>query len=243
MGYREKIYKYYSSNRIGKLAPDTVTGFKPREPYLRKIIKEHFPADKHAKILEIGCGHGAFQYYITQSGYLNSIGIDRSEEQIKEAYRLGIRNVVYADLVSYIKAVKNNSVDLLIAFDVIEHFSKDELSDLVDDFYRVLKTGGKIISHQPNGESPFGNFVKTGDFTHEIAFTRQSIAQLFLSSSFKEVTSYEDKPIPHGLKSLMRFVLWEYFVRNFYRLLIGIETGDCDRNAIFSQNFLTVAYK
>jgi 2-polyprenyl-3-methyl-5-hydroxy-6-metoxy-1,4-benzoquinol methylase len=244
MNYREKIYKYYSSNRIGKLAPDTVKGFKPREPYLRKIIKDHFQEDnKKARILEIGCGHGAFQYYITQAGYTNSIGIDGSEEQVQEAHRLGIQNIIHADLVDYIKTVENNSIDLLIAFDVIEHFKKEELSDLEDEFFRVLKPGGKIICHTPNGEGPFGNFIRTSDFTHEIAFTRQSIAQLFLSSGFEEVKSYEDKPIPHGLKSMVRYILWEYFVRNIYRFLRIVECGSCDKDAIFSQNFLTVAYK
>jgi len=141
--YRQKIYRYYSSNRIGRLAPETVAGFKPRESYLKKLIKEHFPRDKNIRILEIGCGHGAFQYYIAQAGYTNSIGIDGSEEQVKEAHRLGIKNVILADLVEYIKRVEDNSIDLLIAFDVIEHFTKDELSCLVDEFYRIIKNGGK----------------------------------------------------------------------------------------------------
>ncbi len=243
MNYREKIYRYYSSNRIDKLAPDSSEGFRSREPYIMKIIREHFPKERDARILEIGCGHGAFQYYITQAGYTGSIGIDGSEEQIHEAYRLGIKNVVHTDLVDYMKTVTNNSVDLLVAFDVIEHFTKQELSDIVEEFYRVLKGTGKIICHTPNGEGPFGNFMRTWDFTHELAFTRQSIAQLFLSSGFKEVKSYEDKPIPHGFKSTVRYILWEYCIRNVYRLLVTIEAGSCDKDAIFSQNFLTVVRK
>jgi 2-polyprenyl-3-methyl-5-hydroxy-6-metoxy-1,4-benzoquinol methylase len=243
MNYRNRIYQSYSTKRVNKLAPDTVAGFKPREPYLKKIIKEHFPKDKNASILELGCGHGAFQYYITKSGYANSIGIDRSEEQIQEAYRLGIKNVILANLVNHINSVKNNSLDLLIVFDVIEHFTKNELSDLINEFYRVLNQGGKIICHTTNAESPFGFHSREGDFTHEIAFTRESIAQLFLSYGFREVNSFEDKPIPHGMKSWGRYVLWEYFVRNVYRFFTIVETGGCERTAIFSRNFLTVVVK
>ncbi|OGW24280.1 MAG: hypothetical protein A2X55_04965 [Nitrospirae bacterium GWB2_47_37] len=243
MSYREKIYKYYSSNRIGRLAPDTVAGFKLREPYLKKIIRDHFPENKNARIVEIGCGHGAFQYYIRKAKYINSIGIDGSEEQIKEAHRLGINNVFLGDLSDYIKYCETESIDLLIAFDVIEHFTKAELSNLTDEFCRTLKRGGKIICHTPNAEGIFGNFMRHWDFTHEIAFTRQSIAQLFLSSGFSKMESYEDKPIPHGLKSLIRYMFWQYFVRQSYRLLMLIETGGCDKNAIFSQNFLTIAMK
>ena len=243
MGYREKIYKNYSSKRTGVLAPESVSGFKSREPYLLKIIKEHFPANKNAEILELGCGYGAFQFYIQQAGYTTSTGIDGSEEQVKEAHRLGMHNIRFANLVDYIKDMQDSSVDLLIVFDVIEHFNKTELSDLADVFYRVLKKGGKIICHAPNAESPFGSFMRSWDFTHEIAFTRQSIAQLFLSSGFSNVRTYEDKPIPHGAKSFIRYILWEYFIRKLYRFLIIVESGGCDKEAIFSQNFLAIITK
>jgi len=243
LNYRHKIYKHYSSNRIDRLAPETIAGFRPRESYLKKLIKDYFPKDKNIKILEIGCGHGTLQYYIAQAGYVNSIGIDASEEQVKEAHRLGIKNVIFADLAEYINMVEDNSIDLLIAFDVIEHFTKDELSGLVDEFYRIVKKGGRIIIHTPNGESPFSGSIRYGDFTHELAFTRQSIAQLFLSSGFSDVKSNEDKPIIHGLKSLIRYLLWEYLIRKFYWFLVIVETGGCDKEAIFTQNFLTVVRK
>lgn len=241
--YRKKIYKYYSSSSIRKLAPDSLDGFKPRESYLKKIIKDHFPVDSSARILELGCGHGALQHYIALAGYSNSVGVDTSEEQIKEARRLGIQNVLFSDLSDYMKNMEDVCIDLLIIFDVLEHFDKDEISALIDEFYRVLKVGGKIICHAPNGEGPFGNFMRTWDFTHEIAFTRRSIAQIFLASGFSEVTSYEDKPTPHGLKSIVRYLLWEYFIRNICRLFMIIEKGRCDKEAIFSQNFLSVIVK
>ena len=80
------------------------------------------------------------------------------------------------------------------------------------------------------------------DFTHELAFTRTSLAQLLLSSGFSQVTCYEDQPVPHGLKSAVRWVLWKVF-RNLLRLYVAVETGDSGRNAVFSQNLLCVAFK
>lgn len=56
--HRGKIYRHYSSDRIGKLAPDTVEGFRPRAPYFLKLMRDHFPAARAAAILEIGCGYG-----------------------------------------------------------------------------------------------------------------------------------------------------------------------------------------
>ena len=55
--------------------------------------------------------------------------------------------------------------------------------------------------------------------------------------------TYEDKPIIHGIKSFFRFILWEYVIR---KILVGvriIETGWCDKEAIFTQNFLAVIKK
>jgi len=241
--YRQKIYKYYSSNRIGSLAPDTIEGFKLRHPYFKKLIRQHFPGDRQSRILELGCGHGAFLHSIHNEGYVNANGVDGSEEQVKEAERLGIAGVSKGDLVEYLGDIEDGSLDLVIAIDVLEHFTKDELSDLVDELYRVLKEGGKVICHQPNGEGPFGNFMREWDFTHETGFTRQSIAQLLLSRNFRKVVSYEDKPVVHGFKSLGRYLLWEYFLRQVYRFARVVETGSCDADAIFTLNFLTVADK
>lgn len=241
--YRQKIYQYYSSNRVGELAPSTVTGFVPRQPYFNKIIRGHFPADRRSRILELGCGHGAFLYSMHKEGYMNAVGIDGSEEQVKEAKRLGISGIKKGDLVEYLDDCEEESLDLVIAFDVIEHFTKNELSLLVDNLHRVLKKGGKFICHQPNSEGPFGNFMRDWDFTHETGFTRQSVAQLFLSSGFSSIQSFEDKPVVHGVKSLVRFVLWEYLIRQIYNFITLVETGAKDRSAIYSMNFLSVIIK
>jgi 2-polyprenyl-3-methyl-5-hydroxy-6-metoxy-1,4-benzoquinol methylase len=241
--YRQKIYQYYSSSRIGELAPSTVKGFVPRQPYFNKIIREHFPADRQSRILELGCGHGAFLYSMHKEGYVNAVGIDGSEEQVKEAQRLGISGIKKGDLVEYLGGCGEESLDLVIAFDVIEHFSKDEISLLVDNVYKTLKKGGKLICHQPNSEGPFGNFMRDWDFTHETGFTRQSIAQLFLSSGFSSIQSYEDKPVVHGIKSLARFILWDFVIRPIYNFITLVEAGAKGRSAIYSRNFLSVVIK
>ena len=241
--YRNKIYKYYSTNSGKPLAPKTVESFKHQEPFLQKTIDNYFPKDKNIKILEIGCGYGVFGYFIQNNGYTNYIGIDGSQSQVNEAKRLNINNIILGDLTEYLKGIKDNSLDLLIAIDIIEHFKKEELSDLIDDFYRVLKQNGTIISHQPNAESPFGNSIRYGDFTHELAFTRSSISQIFLSSGFNYVKSYEDKPIGHGLKSLIRLFLWQLIIRPIYKFLLIVESGSVDKEIILSKNFLSIIKK
>lgn len=241
--YRNKIYRYYSSNSGKALAPDTLSGLASIEPFYKKIINTYFSPNKNIKILEIGCGYGSFQYFINREGYTDSTGVDGSEEQVAEARRLGISNVILGDLVDYLKVQEDNSLDLLIAIDVIEHFSKDEISDLIDDFYRVLKKDGLVITHQPNAEGVFGNAIRYDDFTHELAFTRHSISQIFLSSGFTSIHSYEDEPIAHGIKSAVRLFLWKGLVKPIYRFLVLVESGGVDKEMIFTKNFLTVVKK
>jgi SAM-dependent methyltransferase len=169
-------------------------------------------------------------------------GVDGSPEQVAAAERLGIEGVRLGDARKTLAEQPDGSLDALVCFDLIEHFTKDELIELVDEIYRVLKPGGRWIIHTPNAESPFGNRMFFWDFTHELAFTRTSLAQLLLSSGFREVNCYEDRPVPHGLKSAVRCFLW-HGIRLALRAYLAVETGDTGRDAIFSQNFLAVAIK
>ena len=136
----------------------------------------------------------------------------------------------------------DESHDAVITFDVIEHLTKAETLPLVDEVRRVLKPGARWIIHTINGESPFYGRVLYGDFTHEQAFTRVSIAQLLIASGFSSVKSYDDQPRPHGLKSAVRWLLWK-LLRAWRGLVLSVESGGEARNWIYSQNHLAVAVK
>jgi len=240
--YRNRIYLHYVNSRSEALAPTSLNGLQPRIPYLKRLIRDHFPADHNAAIVDLGCGHGALMHVARQAGYCNIFGIDRSSEQVASARSLGIDGVREGDLTEAISTMPAESSDVVITFDVIEHFRKDELIDFVDQVYRVLRSGGSWIIHIPNAESPFGARIRYSDFTHEGAFTRVSIRQLLLSSRFVRVDCYEDTPVPHGIKSSIRWVLWKV-IRGLLRLWLAIECGESGRDAIFSQNLLSVAVK
>jgi len=240
--YRTRVYNAYVLGRQNALAPKTVAGLKPRLPMLQKLVRQHFPLDLNAVILELGCGHGALIHVARQMGYRNMHGVDGSPEQVEAARRLGIEGVEQGDVLEHLANQPDGSLDCLIAFDLIEHFRKDELIGLVDEAHRVLKPGGRWIIHTPNAESPFGMRMFFWDLTHELAFTRTSISQLLLSSGFSRVECYEDRPVPHGLKSSVRWVLWRC-IRAMLRIYLAVETGDTGRDAVFSQNLLAVAFK
>jgi 2-polyprenyl-3-methyl-5-hydroxy-6-metoxy-1,4-benzoquinol methylase len=241
-GYRERIYRHYVHSREQVLAPSTMEGFNPCAPYLTRLIRFHFPADCNAVILDLGCGHGALLHFARRAGYTNIRGVDGSPEQVAAAQRLGIEGVDEGDLLAALAAQADESLDVVVAFDVIEHFTRDELLRFVDQVQRVLRPEGRWIVHTPNGESPFCGRMRYGDLTHELAFTQTSISQLLLSSGFSKVQCFEDTPIPHGLKSAARWGVWQ-LIRSLLRIYLAAETGDTAGSAIFSQNFLVVAEK
>lgn len=236
--YRNRLYNRYVTTHLSGSIEERV---KVRAPYLCRLIKMHFPASLDARILEIGCGHGALIYYAKGLGYKYIEGVDTSLEQVEEAFKLGLRdNVRQEDLMKTLSQCVDKSYDAIIALDVIEHMTKSELLDLVEEFHRVLRSEGKLILHMPNAASPFFGRVRYGDYTHEQAFTQSSLSQLLIAYEFSEIQCFEDTPIVHGVKSFARWITWKV-VRTIYRLILAAETGSV--NEIFTQSFLAVAVK
>jgi predicted TPR repeat methyltransferase len=192
-------------------------------------------------ILDLGCGSGLLVHLARQVGYSSISGVDVSAEQVAQAQQLGTESVREGDLISTLHATASDSHDVVVTFDVIEHFSIEELVPLVDEVRRVLKSGGRWIIHCPNADSPFFGRVRYGDITHVEAFTATSIRQLLLSSGFRRVSCYEDRPVVHGVRSASRYALWRVF-RAMLQLYLVSESGTTG-SRIFSQNLLAVAIK
>ncbi|MEZ4218757.1 MAG: class I SAM-dependent methyltransferase [Myxococcota bacterium] len=237
---RERLYASYVS--AGQAHPPaTLAGLAPRLPYLRKLVDAHFPSDRDARVLEVGCGYGALVHVARERGYANVAGVDVSAEQVAAARALGIDDIAHGDVLAALAAQPAGALDAVVAFDVLEHFSRDELIPLVDAVHRALAPGGRWIVHVPNGESPFFGQVRYGDLTHELAFTRQSLRQLLLASGFARVDVFEDAPVPHGLRSRARAVLWSA-IRTALRVCAAAETGEASGH-VFTRNLLAVAFK
>ena len=236
--YRNQLYSHYVRSHLPGSIKERV---EVRAPYLRRLINIHFPERLDTKILEIGCGHGALIYYAKKMGYNHLEGIDASLEQVEEARKLGLGDSIrQEDLMETLSKSADKAYNIIVALDVIEHMTKSELLDLVEELHRVLCSGGKLILHMPNAASPFFGRVRYGDYTHEQAFTQSSLSQLLIARGFSEVQCFEDTPIVHGVKSAVRWVVWK-IVRSVFRLALVAETGE--KNEIFTQNFLAVAAK
>lgn len=238
---RERIYRHYVEAASSPLAPPTLAGLEPRRAVLTRLIAEHFPPAREAHILELGCGHGALLHFAREAGYRNISGVDASPAQVEAARRLGIGGIDQADLLQALRAAAPASCDAVVAYDVIEHLTKDELLDMADEVARVLRPGGRWIIHAPNGLSPFAGVMAYGDLTHEQAFTPESLTQLFLICGFREASFHEDPPAVRGGASALRALLWRV-LRQVVRFVLVVETG-MPQYRVFTINLIAVAVK
>lgn len=239
MNYREKLYSTYVSTHTSYLyGKVTLDDIKRQFPVWKKYFERFLPKEKDTKILDIGCGNGGFVYFLNSLGYRNAHGIDFSPEQIEIAKKLGIKNVECADLREFLKG-KQGYYNLIFARDVIEHFNKDEILDILRLIYDSLNSGAVVIQ-TPNAEGPLGSKYRYGDFTHEIAFTRSSLNQVLKVAGFNDTAFYPTGPVPKGFKSAVRFLLWKG-IEIMLRFYMVIEIGSF--SGIFTQNIIARAKK
>lgn len=200
--YRLRPYASYVSAHLGR--DDLEKRLRVRGPFMESLVKNHFPPARNARIIELGCGYGALLYYARNLGYTNISGMDVSPEQVAGARQLGIPGVEQGDIRDAIRRLEHGSVDAIVTIDVIEHLTRNEVIDFVDQIYRVLRPGGRWITHQPNAAAPFFGSIRYGDLTHETAYARESIKQLVLNCGFSGITCHGDTPVAHGLRSTIR---------------------------------------
>jgi SAM-dependent methyltransferase len=240
--WKSRVYQAYVSSGQVALCEGIVASeaFLPRKAFISAIIAKHFPRQSTSRILDLGCGHGAFLYFLAMAGYCNIEGVDTSHEQISAAQRFGIVQAKHGQFEEVLRAAEDSTVDVVLLIDVIEHLETEVLFQLMDDVKRVLRNGGKCVLHCPNAEGIYGMRVRYGDLTHERAFTPKSMQQLLRTVGFSDVKYYEDKPVVHGVASFVRRCCWELGSLP-HRLLLLAETGTSGH--ILSQNMLAVAMK
>lgn len=236
MNYKEKLYSAYVKSGQTGLSD---IHWQRKDPYVEYVISNYIPHKKDALIIDLGCGFGKYIYRLKANGYTNVKGVDISAEQVEAAHKSGIPEIEQGELLPFIKK-QPDKIDVVLLMDIIEHLSRQEIFDPIEEIKKKLSESGKIILHVPNAEGIFGMRVRYGDLTHEVSFTPSSIHQLFNTFGFRKTDVFEDKPVIHSITSFFRRIVWELSTLRF-RLLLMAETGE--KKFILSQNMLVVVAK
>jgi len=235
--WRQRLYdSYVSTGQAGK----TIEQKNFKNPYFEKLVRQHLPNKSDLLIADLACGHGRLLYSLKRHGFSNIHGVDISQEQIDIAHKLGISEAKCQDINLFLEENKEKSFDVIFLMDILEHLESQEVLDLLDKVNDSLGSNGMVVIHVPNAAGIFGMRIRYGDFTHQHAFTPKSIQQILRACHFNQVECFEDKPTIHGMKSLVRFILWQVLTLPF-RILLTAETGATKH--IISQNMLVVSKK
>jgi len=171
----------------------------------RRVLPLLSQLPRTATVCELGCGDGGFLGFLRESGFQHVHGVDWSAEQVALARSRGL-DVSAGDLFDALSAA-HNAFDLVIAIDVIEHLSHDELLRFGLLLTQALRPGGELLVQTPNGEGLFAGHVIHGDLTHCTIFNESSTNQYLRAFDFVDIRVLETGPVPHGLRGMARGML------------------------------------
>jgi 2-polyprenyl-3-methyl-5-hydroxy-6-metoxy-1,4-benzoquinol methylase len=219
--FRDRLYaRYVTCFKASAAVPsDAAFALWANDRYLPHL--SHLP--KHSRILEIGCGDGRMLSYLRSKGYVNALGIDGSAEQIARARR---RNVpaAHAEVFDFLRGQKEE-YDGIIAIDVLEHFTKEELLDLFMMAFAAMKPGASILLQTVNGDGIFAGHFAYGDLTHMTILNEASLGQILRFAGFADERFEEAGPAANSVSGIFRAGAWSV-VRLGLNVARGIESGE-----------------
>ena len=195
--------------------------------HIEKLFLLHLP--KEEKILEAGCGLGAWVVYLTERGY-NIDGIDHDVRVIErlKTWRPSLA-VSQGDICRLLYA--DDSLGAYISLGVMEHFEAG-CREAMAEARRVLKPGGLLFFTVPM-ENAFRKILahplrtlyllwrkSKGDAIHfaEYRYTRREVEDLLRENGFEPIFTDWDDFVPKE----MSLGLWADFPqlhgRKLYRL-------------------------
>jgi len=233
--FRHELYRRY----VSTFKADTKLGAEPSTAWWdHKYLPLLDGLDRSAALLEIGCGGGELLAYLGRRGFSHAVGIDISAEQVGLARARGVQADV-ADAFEFLGG-HAEAFGAILAVDVLEHLTRDELVKLAPMLFVALRPGGRLLVQTVNGAGLFPRQVIYGDLTHLTIFTPQSLAQLLRPVGFVDLAFYETGPVPIRLRGKVDTALWSG-IKRLANLMRSIETGK--RQSIWTENFICLAFK
>ncbi len=122
--------------------------------YERPAMLSLLPNVRGKRILDVGCGPGAYSEWLVNHG-ARVIAFDVNRKMVRLArQRLGDRaQVLLADLASPLDFASDASFEIIVAPLVLDYL--EDWAAVFNEFYRVLKPGGILVFSM---EHPFGKY-------------------------------------------------------------------------------------
>ncbi|MEK7669401.1 MAG: methyltransferase domain-containing protein [Patescibacteria group bacterium] len=172
-----------------------------------KFLKKYIP--ENGVIIDLGAGYCDF---------INNIKADKkyAVDISPELSKFANKDTIQINQPAWnLFEIKNDSVDVMHASNLFEHFTDEELGKVMKEINRVLKKDGKLILMQPNYRLSYKNYFD--DPTHKKVFSDFALESFLLSYNFKILLKMS-RFLPFSMRSnssLIPNFLLPYVVRTY----------------------------
>jgi len=237
--HRHHFYDQYTTAQTRTTDPVELRAIVDRTKVeLRHSILPYVPKDRSIRIMDLGCGFGAFLGLLADEGYVNAVGVDISPQQIAVAHQLGVTNTRVASLRDALFG--STRYDCITMIDVIEHLTREEAVDTLNLISEVLRPGGTLILRTPNVDGLLGTVLSFGDLTHELHLNKLSTLELFATVNFSTVHIHAVHPRGGSfLARLLRLLVHPFVILT--AKISAIAAGLQYNHRILTPNMIIVA--
>jgi SAM-dependent methyltransferase len=190
----------------------------PRRATVWKAIAEHLapivPPDAH--VLELGAGYCD---WINNVQGARRVAVDLWPDLPTYAAP-GVEPLVL-DISGGLHALGDASFDVILASNLLEHFSHDAAEAVVAEMARLLRPGGRVVFIQPNFRYAWRSYFD--DYTHRSIFTDVSLPAMLRAAGFTIVT-VKPRFAPYSMQR-MRLPVAAWLVKAYLLLPVKPAAG------------------
>lgn len=154
------------------------------------FINNNMALDGKGRVLEVGCYDGLFLNYFKEMGY-ECEGLDLNEGFVRYGIKQYGLKLFCSDI--YDLKYSDDMFDLIIFHQLLEHLN-DPLK-FINEVYRILKPGGRIVFSLPNIGSDCYNWQNSKSLkynfydipNHVTYFSKKSMHRLLMSANFENI--------------------------------------------------------
>jgi 2-polyprenyl-3-methyl-5-hydroxy-6-metoxy-1,4-benzoquinol methylase len=236
----ELLFSQYNRHyeRMGNFPPNYAEVKAYPEKY--RICEDWLPSDPEAAILDVGCGWGTLLLSLWASGYRNLTGVDISERMCTIAKQnLPSEITIYcADAVTFL-ADKQQTYDLILLFDILEHMTLEKAFALLKQCHFALVPGGSVVIRTPNMANLLASYSRYLDITHVQGYTEYSLFQLL------DLVGFVNHKVIKTTLSMRGWRLTgkrEFLNELLHRVLFGLR-GQNPRPTTYAYNLVVQSFK
>jgi 2-polyprenyl-3-methyl-5-hydroxy-6-metoxy-1,4-benzoquinol methylase len=204
-------------------------------------LTPYLPANREAKILDIGCGWGQFLSWLKQKNFHNLEGIDVGADQIEHCQSIGLNASCAPNSLLFLRE-KSETYDLITLHHVIEHMPPTIGIELLKAICNSLRPGGTAIIQTPNMSAISAGFSRYIEVTHVTGYTDSSLHEALLLAGFTQAVVFGSRTPFKLTPKRVAWVALQSCFRLLWRAALFSELGS-DAPRILTKNLYAVAYR